>query len=351
MKSDRRRATHCFVPPVLFSVTLALSQGCTALSEGFIGSEQEEIAPFARATIEVIGVGDIILREDELVYLRSYTRGDFPELTRLQDALARVDGYRDAVIIYAVDMVRVTELYETDEGKVNGFADSVESQLGSIPIERDVISESEWNGLIANVRAQPDLLAALRAFQPFVNRSSAAFEQLVSEIEDTMIPALRAEFDRRIQDEFKEMLAFLEMQYEIRDDMLAGMTALHRHRYGDGDAIAEFRSAASPIAQEFFAHNSYSEDDLLAIDNALRRRLGDSSILMAQIEEDIRDYEQTRAELDAAEAAIYAELGIARLQIITWSRAHQDLANGVREPGKWMESTLKAAKLVKDIVK
>ena len=86
--------------------------------------------------------------------------------------------------------------------------------------------------------------------------------------------------------------------------------------------------------------------DIDAIDNALRGELIQNTLLLKQLEKDIEGYEKTRDELDRKEAEVIASLGLARLQFVTWSRSHQALANGVKEPGKWMELSVKAGQLL-----
>ena len=42
-------------------------------------------------------------------------------------------------------------------------------------------------------------------------------------------------------------------------------------------------------------------------------------------------------------AALIPAFFLARRQVVAWVRAHQGLANGVRNPGKWLESILQVA--------
>lgn len=204
--------------------------------------------------------------------------------------------------------------------------------------------------MIADVRNQEELLAAFRAFQPVIDRANESLQELTQEIEIDALPAVRAEFDRRIQVGFADVLAYLQSEHVIRDDILRGITAIIRASYGDDDAIPAFRSNGSYVARRFFAKDQYSDDERLAIEDQLKKWLEDSTSFLAMLDTDKTRYERTRSELDAAEKIVYQDLGLARLQMLTWARAHQALANGVREPGKWLDGTVQVAKAVGSIL-
>ncbi len=324
---------------------LLLSQGCATLDEKFRGKEHEDIAPFAQKTVEVIVVENIQIRDNELVHLRRYVDDTFTELDRLQEHIARIDTYRDEIIAYSIDLVRVTELYETEAERVQAYADRIEQYVGPIALNRLGVSEDEWKQVVEGIRGQETLLGALRTFQPIINRAARDFEALIKSIETEMVAAVRHEFDRRIEAEFKEMNEFLLSQFTTRDELIAAMTAIDKYRRGDAQAIAAFRKRNTPVGK-LFTSNRPSESQLTTIEADLRERIKHSTSLIAEMDKDFANYEKQRSELDKKEAEVYEALYVARLQIATWTRSHQALANGVKEPGEWMELSIKAAKLV-----
>jgi len=64
---------------------------------------------------------------------------------------------------------------------------------------------------------------------------------------------------------------------------------------------------------------------------------------------DVDSYLIIRAELEREEAEVLADLNIARAQIAGWSQAHQAMANGAKEPGKWLKVVTDAARAVKGV--
>jgi hypothetical protein len=65
----------------------------------------------AQKTVEVIGVNNMLLHDDELVWLRKFADNDFAELDRLQLLLEGLDFFRSKIVSYSIELVRVSELY------------------------------------------------------------------------------------------------------------------------------------------------------------------------------------------------------------------------------------------------
>ena len=181
-----------------------------------------------------------------------------------------------------------------------------------------------------------------------INSASRHFEQQISEIETGLVVAARNEFDRRIEADFQNINAFLLRQKDTREQLVTAMIAIDQYRHGEPGAIAEFRQRQTPIGK-LFPGDTPSEQQIDKLEADLHERIKKSTSLIAEMQADSANYEKARNELDRKEAELRASLNIARVQITTWTLAHQPLANGVKDPGEWMELSIKAAKLVRDV--
>ncbi|MGI9341873.1 MAG: hypothetical protein ACR2QV_03435 [Gammaproteobacteria bacterium] len=329
-------------------IAIALTQGCQTVTEGFTPQERTEITPFAQKTVEVIAVDNIQLRDDELLYLRQYVDDTFTELDRLQDLLKRVDVFRDRIITYSVELVRVSELYQTDAERVAAYADSLDVNFRDQVINNLEVSEQEWNAVLADVREQQDLLGALRAVQPILTKATEYYDRLMTDIETTVLFGVRAEFDLRIQAEYAELLEFTERYYRYRDETLDAINMLDDYERGDEDAYRRLREKNYVIGKILVDTDTPSQKQIDTMWRTLQEELTTNTEFGRNFDKDLDDYVATRSELDRKEAEVLADLSVARLQFVTWARAHQALANGVKEPGKWMELSIKAAQLVKE---
>ena len=68
--------------------------------------------------------------------------------------------------------------------------------------------------------------------------------------------------------------------------------------------------------------------------------LGEVEKLLAQ---DRADYLATRSELEQEVSELSAGIRFSRLQVSAWMQAHEALANGVKDPGKWLSAALGVA--------
>ncbi len=336
--------TARFIRALVVVTCVLLAQGCASVTEKFTGKEQEEITPFAQKTVEVLVVENIQIRDNELIHLRRYVDDSFIELDELQLNMAQVKRYRDKLIAYSIDLVRLTELYDDDEERVAAYADRIEQTVKADELNRLGISEQEWAAILADIRSQESLLGALRTFQPVINKAALDCEALISRIEADQVEAVRKVFDQRIEADFLEVNEFLSRQSDIRNELLAAMIAIDKYRRGDRQAIAELRQMKTLVSQ-LFDSSSPSKKQLLKIEADLRERINISTVLINNLNSDYANYKHARAELDRTETEIFDALTVARLQIATWTLAHQALANGVKTPGEWMDLSVGAARL------
>ncbi len=328
---------------VILFVVLAVLQGCAALK----GQENEDITPFAQKTVEVLVVDNLHIYDSELVFLRYYVDEDLIELDRMQELLDAIDTFRDEVINYSVDLVRITELYTDDDEIVAEYAKNLDERIGPLLVKRGVMQQAEWDATLKEIGAQPNLLAALRQFQPVISASGEFYEDLIAKIEDEALKDLRAAFAARIDAEYGPATAYGDRAYFRRGEVLTALFLLDEFQRGDETALDTLRESGLILNPALRLDDNPSREQAVMLYDALRVELADNTEVIRELALDKSDYRETLAELDRQEAKILAELSVARLQFATWSRAHQALANGVKQPAKWMELSVQAAKLVK----
>ena len=347
MTSDSTAGSGTLLILAAVAVLVTTGTACTSTGGGMRGREYADITPFAQTTVEVVGLQNIRLRDSDLVYLRPYADDeDFVELNQLQALLDQTDTFRDRVISYSVDLVLVTEMHTSEKDTVAAYADSIDSLLKDSVIDAEILSEQGWNEILTDIRAAPDFLAALRAFQPVINEAGTFYDDLLTEIESEVLVEVRAGFDRRIMAEYGPPIRFLESYIGRRDEIFAGLVLTDVYRHGDAAAADRLREGNIVLDRSLIPKGAFTTKDIDAIEKALRDELTVNTNMLDQIKEDDADFQATRAELDRKEAEVIASLGLARLQFLTWARSHQALANGVEEPGKWMELSVKAGKLL-----
>jgi hypothetical protein len=329
---------------VILVAVLAVLQGCATVSEGFTGSENEDITPFAQKTVEVLVVDNLHIYDSELLFLRYYVDEDLIELDRMQELLDAIDTFRDEVVNYSVDLVRITELYTDDAEIVAEYASNLDERVGPLVVKHVVMTQAEWDVALAEIRAQPDLLAALRQFQPIISAAGEFYEDLIAEVEDEALKELRDAFAERIDVEFGPVTAYSDRAYLRRGEVLAALFLLDEFQRGDETALVTLRESGLILDPALRLGDNPSRAQAVTLYAALRVELADNTVVHRELALDKSDYRETLEELDHQETKILAELSVARLQFATWARAHQALATGVKHPGAWMELSVGAAK-------
>ncbi len=322
------------------------SQGCETVKKGVYGTEHAEITPFAQKTVEVIGVENMLMNDNELVWLRIYADKDFVELDRMQTLLADLDFFRSQIISYSVELVRITELYGSGKPRVEAFADSVDENLRGPVIDDLGVPEQQWDAVMQDIREQKDFLGALRAFQPIVNTAGDFYDGLVDEIEYTVLNGVRVGFDKRIQKDFADANEFGERHYRHRNEIFRALNYVDAYQRGDENAIVELRRENFPIDPELLEEDKPDFAQTRKLQLELQAMLAESTQVRESFDKDINDYVAVYSELDAKVIEVLNNTRIARLQFHSWARAHQALANGVKEPGKWMELAIKAGSML-----
>jgi hypothetical protein len=342
MNPENTQTIHFILKLVFFSLVF-LGQGCTSVTEKFTGEEHEEITPFAQKTVDVLVVEDIQIRDNELLHLRRYVDDAFVELDELQRHMNQVKGYRNKLVDYSIELVRLTEQYRKESERIAAYASHLEQMIGITELSQLGISEAEWSGILVDIRNQETFLDALRSFQPVITAASSDFDALITMIESKLLVATRKEFDRRIELSFLEVNELLWILHNKRKELLAAMIALQKYQGGNNKAIANFRQSNTRLSR-IFTSDAPNEEQLTMLEGDIRERIKYSTLLITEMNIDYARYEKTRAELDQKEIEILDALTIARLQIETWTQAHHALARGVKKPGDLMQLTVKAAK-------
>ncbi len=335
---------------VLITVSLlsALS-ACATVKEGFVGTEHENIVPFAEVSIEYLGYPAVDFRPSDLTYLRRYTLEETPELVRFRDLLARAETFNDAIVLYSLELVRIVETYPSESDRIMAYANALEYDFKNSFLNRVDVSPEEFAAKIDEIRGQDDFLGALRAAQPLVDMSSETFESVLFEIEDQALPALRKRIDADIEKEFATVLAQLDVVYGRRDDIMQGLQMIHAYQKGDQDALQGFGLAGIVLVDEFQLSARPSDAQLTRTKAHLLDELRSENEILDLLEQDVTDYTQTRAEFNREMEGIAAGLTTMRVQALAWTRGHQDLADGVKDPGKWMKTILDVAEGVKKV--
>jgi hypothetical protein len=141
-----------------------------------------------------------------------------------------------------------------------------------------------------------------------------------------------------------------KLMVDRRDEILAGLTLLRDYRLGNDGALDRLRESNIILNKEIAIPKSPTEAQLKAMENYLLAQTRIDQELILYMAADIASYLQAHAELEREEAEVLTALTVARLQIVAWTRAHQAMAQGVKDPGKFLEIALQTAEKTKQVL-
>lgn len=323
--------------------------GCASVKTGLVGERHENLAPFAATTVEFLGSASVDFRENELIYLREFYDSDTREISRLKNLLGRVDAFRDEIVFYSVELVRIADEDQAETEKSAELADALMGEFRESYLRHTDMSPADFDATVVAIRQQESLLDALQLLQPLIVKTGDYFENLIREAEDEAMPDARSLLDAAIEEEYGTIKRQLEIIYERRNELLNGLQMIRAFRRGDDQALQGFNGSTILANKSYALPVNPSDAELDRTKSYVIQQLQEEEVILGLLERDVSDYIATRAELDAEEAEIVDGLNLARRQIITWIRAHELLAAGVRDPGRWFKAALQVAEGIRKV--
>jgi hypothetical protein len=108
---------------LILTTSLNFVAACTSLKEGLIGSEHENVLPFAEQTVNSLGGEKLDFRESEFAYLRVLYDEEADPLSTLSEQLRMADDFRSGIVEYSVELLRVAEMSISEEKQVQEYAE------------------------------------------------------------------------------------------------------------------------------------------------------------------------------------------------------------------------------------
>lgn len=319
---------------------LVFLTGC----EKFVKKESENLAPFSKQTIDLVGTIEYSLNNTQVLYLREIH--DYIEVENPYEryfALEnQVENMLTALVAYSLQIVAISEQNITDNEKSNLIADVVLELVGLVRKDEVVVNtnrDDEKNEeVIAQVRQSEEYLAALRLLLPLINEFSAHAGRVLDELanENQKLVLL---IDSAID---KKYASALELKNELRmvkDDMYRTLINLSQYSLTKDTAYFEKMKSYGMFSVQAATKNkkSLNSKEMAQLHKDITAELRVLNENYSQLLPDIREYQQSHKEL--LELIEFKEdaIGEARLTFVVWSRAYQKMASGKTDPAEWFD--------------
>ncbi len=334
---------------IILVASFNLITACASVSENVFGSEHENVMPFAEQTVQSLGGENLDFRAAEFGYLRVLYDEEALPLAKLSEQLQLADRFRSGIVQYSVELLRIAEMPGAEEAQVSAYAATF-MDIRPQFVTWLQVDEGEYDAVVESIRAETTLLGALRKAQPLLDRGGQKFDDFALQIEEVTLVAAVAYLDATIEDHFEIFMDYNKLSVIRRDEILAGLTLLRKYRRGDERALDQLREAKIVLNKDLAIPSSPTETQLRAIEDYLLAETRVDHELANYMSADVTAYLQAHAELEREEAEVLAALTVARLQIVAWTRAHQAMSQGVKDPGNWLKIALAAAERTKQVL-
>lgn len=319
---------------------LSLLYGC----DKFTKQESENLAPFSKQTINLIGTLEYGLIESEIIYLRSIDKYFENEdtYTRYLALENQVLNMLTALVAYSMQIVTISELNTTDNVKANRLADVV-LELRELVTKNQVItnenaSTAEMEKTIKAVRATEDYLEALRLLLPVINEFSAHSGRVLDELrlEKRKVASV---IDQAIDKKYKSTIKFHRELRLVKDDIYETLYNLSQYGVtGDKQYLEKMKSYGMyPVMAALKNKKSLSVKEQEKLHREITARLRTVNENYQQLMPDVQEYDDSVKELNRILETKEDAIREAHLTFVVWTRAYQKMASGKTDPAEWFD--------------
>lgn len=312
--------------------------------EKFVKGESENLAPFSKQTIDLVGSLEYSLNESELIHLRSIDRYFEKEETygRYLSLENQVGNMLTALVAYSLQIVTISEMQTTENKKANELADVIIALREFVKKDQVMANEGRdeegYETIIAQVRQSEDYLEALRLMLPIVNEFGAHAGRVLDElrIEKQKIALL---IDEAINKKYKSAVKFHRELRLVKDDLYETLYNLSRYGVTNDPAYLDKMKSFGfyPVLVALKNKKSLTLKQQEQLHKDLTERLRTVNENYEQLSPDIVAYEESVRELTKVVEFKDDAIREAHLTFVLWTRAYQKMASGKTDPAEWFD--------------
>ena len=304
--------------------------GCSA----FRSQKRLDMGRVAEDMITITGEIQYSLGQRRPVYLRGYL--DTPELAAFEYEGERARMLVRGVIDYTIQLVTIGDSHRPESEKASALADYLQDLLPAVIEEPNPtlnLTRAEVDTILADIRAQKDLLVALGAAQPVVDEIAIASRYIFDDTKaamDAAVAAIRQRIDERFHD-----VRIADEKLERRQlGAVSGLDYLPEINRGVPGALDSLLDLEPSLPALVTTRDGLDPSEIQLIEDRMLAILTRTREVRAQLEPDIERYKNHHKELDELENLWHAEIRKARVAVLAWARAHKLMSQGVTDPAK-----------------
>lgn len=324
-----------FILLLVVLLSISMLSACTSVTRKFSATMSEDISAFSDQTVTIMAEADLGFGKNDAIYLRPFVDVTQPEELAYYEAEQKGLKLLRDMVLYTLELSRISETYETEEEKVNAFVDRL-AQIKDNTRENLKFTSEGYAQLLEEIRSETTFRGALLKSQPAINLFGQYLNQVMDEFSAEVLNLANA-IDERIDERYKNVILYQAALEKEKYAVLVGMGHLYKVYQGDKDAYTKLVDSGVIIDPDILPKGEPSKKEMIAIGEHLKGRLKGMHLISQEIQPDWDNYRATHKELDAKHTVIKERITRVRAIAVLWVRAHLKMASGKTQPAEWFD--------------
>jgi len=317
------------------AVLLIVLTGCAGVKKKFVPGTKANVGFFADSTIAMLSDVDTYIDRNEAVFTRRFFNeedNEEKEMMRLSDNMQIAIGN---IVAYSISLVTIAESQRPEKEKIETYADHLSKFKDDILYSTKMTPE-QFDARIAEIKAEPDFISALRAAQPLL---SAAVVEVIWELKEltNAVATVSDKIDTEIDAEYNDIIHYQAKMEDEKARILRAIEIVFDAYRTDKPNLKGLAETGSVWFPELIPRGRPTPNQLKAIGEHLRSRLDALHSIGQEIKPYWEEYRAAHRELDTLTDKTLQEISKVRLIMLVWIRAHQKMASGEADPAPWFD--------------
>lgn len=312
----------------VLALAAAVLPGCARFRE----SRRVDVGPFAENVMHLVSEVQPGSGTQEILFIRSYL--PVPSSATLRDEWGEFQALLAHVNEYVVQVVAIAESSRPEPERARELARFLDGPVRAALKRQGALAQIDGgplDGMIAQARRAPDLLAALQAAQPVVEEILRLSDVRAARIRAAQV-AFGLEVGAKIDQAYAGTIGNLRELESLQEKSIDSYALVVRARVGEAGAVGELRGRDASLRDLLGPGEKPPGDALERAERLLAERLARIKTLRDQVGPEVELYVRTKAELNRVLGLSESHAARGRLAVIAFARSHRNLAAGLAVP-------------------
>lgn len=341
VSSQHHTCYKTLVYALLFSMSILLS----SCAGKFSRTQSVNLTPFAKQTMQMVGLLHYGLTDSEVLYLHDVTDyidedEPFKRYIALEEMVERM---LKGIVAYSLQVVTISEQDISVEKKNKALVDIL-LRLGKFLSEDSIIpyvnaeNRKSKADIIKKIKISETYLQALQQSQILVNSFNAHAGKVLDELKEEK-KLVSIKITAAIEKKYRTSIDFIKLLRKARQKHYSVLLlATLYDQTKDKKYLAQINKLnLHPVDLIIKGRKKISRNDLLKIHKVVTERLLVLGKNREQVMPDVKLYYKSTLELKKIIKSKSDALKDARLTFILWSKAHTNMSAGKSNPAEWFD--------------